>query len=176
MKKYAVWLLLFGLFLLEGTLLEWLIPAYWQTQIYVVPHFSLVVILYISVFVNRYYGLGTGLAYGFLQDIIYYGHALGVYSFAMGIAGYAVGLIVRRGPQQLFPSLQLMILGLILYDLMVYGIYRYFLRVASVEFQWMLMHQLLPSLFVNLLFALAVYVPLRNLLEHMSAFVQNEDS
>jgi rod shape-determining protein MreD len=175
MKKYGIWLILVALFLLEGTALKWMIPPEWQTKIYVIPHFSLVIILYISIFINRYYGLFGGLIYGFLQDVIYYGHALGVYSFAMGLTGYAIGLIVRRSPQQLFVATTLIMLGNILYDFLLYGVYRFFLGVTNIGVEWLITHQILPSLFINLLFTLAVYVPVRQLLEDMSFYLEKDE-
>jgi rod shape-determining protein MreD len=175
MKKYGIWMILCALFFIEGTIMKWVIPAEWQTSLYIIPHFALVIILYISIFFSRYYGLIAGLIFGFLQDVIYYGHALGVYSFAMGLTCYAAGLLLRRPPQQLLVAITIVLAGNMVYDYLLYGVYRFFLRVTSVSAEWVLTHQILPSLFINLLFALALYVPVRHLLESMSLYLAKDD-
>lgn len=70
-RKLILILLLFLLFILEGTLVPWLIPTAWQTRI--APHLVYVVILYFSVYENRHTGLILGLVFGMLHDIVFMG-------------------------------------------------------------------------------------------------------
>lgn len=174
-RHYWITLALLGCFILEGSLSEWAIPQAWQTKVYIVPHLVLITVLYISMFTTRYQGLVYGLAYGFLQDLIYYGHSIGVYSFAIGLVGYAAGLSFRRATYGIVTSLVLMIFGLLLYETIVFGIYRLFLGVLHVSFEWAFLHQMLPSLLFNLLLALALYVPVRKWLEQSEAGREGEE-
>lgn len=74
MQRYVISIFLFVLFLLEGTILEWIIPPVWQSKVLVAPHLVLVGVLLVALYKNRYQALAYGLAFGFLQDFIYYGH------------------------------------------------------------------------------------------------------
>ncbi|MNW10469.1 hypothetical protein D3C71_2076970 [compost metagenome] len=56
--------------------------------------------------------------------------------------------------------------GHLFYDLVLYGINRLF-RVTNVPFEWVFLHQMLPSMLINLLFALAIYVPVRRMFESL---------
>jgi rod shape-determining protein MreD len=165
MKQYWIVLIVFGCFVFEGTLFEWVIPSSWQLQVYVVPHIILIAVLYIAMFRSRYLGLMYGLVFGLLQDVIYYGHALGVYSFTLGLIGYAAGLLFRRVTFGIVTSLIFVLFGLLLYETLVFAIYRLFLNVIRVDIEWAFIHQMLPSTLFNLLLALAIYVPARKWLE-----------
>jgi rod shape-determining protein MreD len=175
MKHYGIALIVFGCFILEGTLSEWIIPPTWQTRVYIVPHLVLIGVLYISMFRSRHVGLTYGLVFGLLQDVIYYGHAIGVYSFTLGLIGYAAGLLFRRMTFGIVTSLIFVLLGLLLYETLIFGIYRLFLNVIRVDIQWAFFHQMLPSTLFNLLLALAIYVPARKWLEQNDTNREGEE-
>ena len=52
------------------------------------------------------------------------------------------------------------ILGSLLLDSMVFGIYKLF-RLNPDTFNWALLNQMLPDLLIHFAFALIIYVPLR---------------
>ncbi|MEI7025240.1 rod shape-determining protein MreD [Paenibacillus sp. y28] len=174
MKRHLLWILLLGLLLVEGTVLKWLIPVSWQSHIYVEPHFVLAVVMFIGMYLNRHAGLVYGLIFGFMMDLLYYGHALGVLSFCMGLCGYAAGLM-SRGPQQLFGVIFVMTLGNVVFDTLQYGVYRFFLRVTTIPFEWTFVYKIVPSMLLNLTFALLIYIPMRKWLEGMQPYIAEED-
>jgi len=165
--RHVMWLVLLGLFLLQGTIIPWLIPASWQGQVYIAPHFTLIFVLFIGLFVHRHTALVYGLIFGLLQDFDYYGAMLGTYSFSMGLAGYLAGLVQRRQPNLVFYNLLITGVALLLFELLNYGINRLF-NVISIDFQFSLTHYMLPSVLFNMLFALLGYVPARKLLERVT--------
>ncbi|WP_127588016.1 rod shape-determining protein MreD [Paenibacillus koleovorans] len=175
MRHYWIVLIVLGAFILEGTLSEWILPESWQSRVYVVPHLVLITVLYISIFTTRYLGLTYGLAFGFLQDVVYYGHSIGVYSFSYGLVAYAVGLAFRRVQLGVLTSLFVVLLGNLFYEMLIYGVYRFFLNVIRVDFQWAFMHQMLPSVLFNLLLGLALYLPARKYLEPPENQRDNEE-
>lgn len=175
MRQALTVLILFGFFVLEGTLAEWVIPTDWQSQVYVVPHLVLIGILYISLFKNRYQGLAYGLGFGFLQDLIYYGHSIGVYSFTLGLVGYSAGLAFRRAQVGIVTSMLIVIFGNLLYETLIYGIYRLFLSVIRVDMEWSFLHLTLPSTLFNLLLALLLYLPARKWLEKSDSNREDDD-
>ncbi|TDF97638.1 rod shape-determining protein MreD [Paenibacillus piri] len=168
MKRNWLWLILTVLFILEGTLLQWIIPSVWQSKVYVAPHFILVIVLYIGLYVNRHTALVYGLIFGILQDIIYYSPMLGPISFAMGLSGYLAGLTNRRLYSNIVVSMLVIALGNLLFESIIFGLYRLF-QITHLDLQWVFFHQMLPSMLINLLFALVVYVPVRRLFESIQS-------
>lgn len=168
MTRLLLLLLLTAVFILEGTILSWLLPEWWQSyRVFVAPHFILVVILFIGLFLDRHLALVFGLIFGLLHDFIYYGHMLGTYSFAMGLTGYLAGLLQRKQPNLIFYNLSMIVIGQLLFEVLNFGINRLF-SIVNVDFQYAVTHYILPSVLFNLLFALAIYVPMRKLLERLA--------
>ncbi|NHN30094.1 rod shape-determining protein MreD [Paenibacillus agricola] len=163
-----LWLILLALFIMEGTLLQWLIPVAWQSKVYVAPHFILVIVIYIGLYVNRHTSLIYGLIFGLLQDFMYYSPMLGPISFAMGLTGYLTGLLHRRLHSNIIVSMFVIGVGNLFFDGMIYGLYRLF-QINHLDLQWVFFYQMLPSMLINLLFALLVYVPVRKLFESIQA-------
>jgi rod shape-determining protein MreD len=168
MQRYLLPVILYVLFLIEGTVMPLIIPSAWQSRIEVAPHFMFVIILFISIYLSRHWALAYGLAFGMLHDIVYYGPMLGTYTFGLGLVGYLIGLISHRSKANVMMSMILILVGNFLLELIFYGIYRVF-QITQLSIGFALTHQVLPSLLINLLFAILVYVPIRKLLENIEA-------
>jgi len=161
-RKSILILLLFLLFIVEGTILPWLIPTAWQTRI--VPHLVYIAIIFFSVYENRHTGLVLGLCFGLLHDVVYYGALIGAYSFAMGLCCYLLGLLPRSRQTPLPLMMILVLIGSLLLDSTIFGTYSLFGLVHE-PYTWALMNHIIPNVFVQFLFALIIYVPLRRQLE-----------
>ncbi|MGG0823906.1 rod shape-determining protein MreD [Paenibacillus turicensis] len=161
-RKYILLLLLFLLFIIEGTIIPWLIPGFLQNRI--APHLVYVVILFVTVYYDRHTALILGFSFGMLHDIVYYGALIGTYSLAMGCSCYILGLIFRshRAPMPLM--LIVTLLGSLLFDSIVYGVYLVF-EITHLPFSWALSNHIIPTMFFHFAFALMIYVPLRRQLE-----------
>lgn len=168
MNRFLLPLTVFFLFLLEGTVLDLIIPASWHKDVIVAPHLVLVAVLYIGVFRNRKLALLYGAVFGMLHDIVYYGPMLGPYIFGLAVCGYLAGFIHRRIHQNLIFSISVIFLGSTLFELILFGIYKVF-GFVTIPLEWALVHQMLPSILVNLLFALIIYIPARKWLENLEA-------
>ncbi|QHT62065.1 rod shape-determining protein MreD [Paenibacillus lycopersici] len=149
-------------FLVEGTLFYWLLPDNLVGRI--VPHFTLAFVLFAALYRGRHSALLLGLSFGLLQDLAFYGRIIGVHSFTMGLVGYMTGLMLERKRSTLMMALSMIGLSTLVYDTVVYFIYRVF-RLTSQPFEWALSHHIIPSLFMQLLFALVLYVPARRWFE-----------
>ncbi|MEB3100376.1 rod shape-determining protein MreD [Ferviditalea candida] len=167
-------LILLLFFLVEGSLFPWLLPSGWSGKAEISPHFVLIGIIYIAIYRNRHAALVYGLLFGFLQDLIYYGHMLGVHSFSMGLLGYLVGLSFARKRSSLLLTLSFTALAELAYGIMLYGIYRFF-NVTDLPLTWILLKNIFPSLLLNLLFGLIIYVPARQFLEGSLRMKQDEE-
>lgn len=172
-RKQVLILLLFLLFILQGTVFFWLTPSSWQLQIY--PNFVYVAILFVSVYYHRHTGLVLGLIFGMIHDIIYYGEMIGTYSFAMGVSAYIMGFVFQMPRAPLPIMMTVVILGSLLFDSTAFGIYKVF-RLTESSYDWTLLHHMLPNLLVHFVFALIIYVPLRKQLELIAKSMRNKTS
>lgn len=150
------------LFILEGALLPWLIPAGFGGRI--IPHFVFVVVLYSALYGNRHQALMLGAGFGLLQDIVFYGHLIGSHFFLMGLSGYFASILMERKRATVMMALTIIGFAYLLYDSSLFFIYKVF-SITSETYAWALVNHILPSLFLQLAFALAVYVPVRRMFE-----------
>ncbi|GAB6991406.1 rod shape-determining protein MreD [Paenibacillus pini] len=170
-RKQVLILLLFLLFILEGALMPWLLPGSWQSTIS--PNLVFIVLLFVSVYHHRHTALILGIVFGLIHDVVYYGDMIGPYSFVMGFSAYIMGFIFQtpRAPMPLMMTV--VILGSLLFDSMLFGIYRVF-SLTQISYNWSLLHHILPDLIVHFVFGLLIYVPLRKELEQLSKRVKRE--
>ncbi|RXZ84537.1 rod shape-determining protein MreD [Paenibacillaceae bacterium] len=155
--RYIVMIMLL-LFIIEGTIMPWIIPS--QMSGRMVPEFTLIFVLFAALYTGRHVALLLGIAFGLLQDIVFYGHMIGVHSFAMGLCGYLFGLLLGQKRIPMLTVLSLIGIGCLFYDTTIHAIYRIF-RITHASYNWVLMNHIVPSLFLQLAFALAVYIPAR---------------
>lgn len=172
-RAIFLWVLLYFAFLFQGTVFYWLLPEDWVTR--VVPHFVLIGVVYIALFRSRHYALVVGLAFGFLHDLMYYGHMLGVYTFTMGLIGYFCGLAFQKKFVTFFYVVSVIGLGCFGFDVIVYFIYRLF-RIVNAPLEWALMEYILPSLLFNMFCAMLVYIPVRKYMEALAAKRAEEEA
>ena len=158
MNKNWMLLFLFLLFLMEGTLLPFFIPDEWVGRI--VPQFVFIIVLYHAVYNHRHTALLMGLGFGLLQDVVYYGYMIGPHAFGMGLLGYLVGLLFSTRNTPMVSMMVIAIMGSFAFQSILFGIYALF-NLHQYPFNDALMEYMLPSLFVQLAFALVVYVPMR---------------
>jgi rod shape-determining protein MreD len=168
MTRHLIWILLLVLLLLQGTVIPWILPVSWQGATRVDPHLMLTVVLYLGLHVGRHTALAYGIGFGLLHDFLFYGNMIGVYSFGMGLAGYLAGLMQRFARPSLLFNLVVVGFGQFLFDVINLALNRLF-KTTSMPFDYALMHQMLPSLLLNLAFALLIYVPVRKYLERIAA-------
>lgn len=175
MKRGLLFAVILGVFILEGTLLKWITPAVWQGNVAVSTNFTMVIVIFIGLYLNRYYALLYGLGFGLLHDIVYYGPTMiGTYAFAMGLIGYFSGILTTRPRVNIFYSMFMITTSNFLFQALIYTLYRLF-QITRDNPEWVFFHVMLPSVLINLLFALLVYVPLRKWLENMANNVIKED-
>lgn len=164
MSRHWIILVLALLFMLETAVVPWLIPPEWHMNIRIAPHLVLVGIVYAAVFFGRHYALVLGLVFGFVHDLIFYGHMIGLYMSGTGLIAYFAGLLFHRVRPTFFTVQSAAVLALIVFDVYIFAIYRLF-NVVTEPFTWAALHYMLPSVLFNLFFSLAVYVPFRQIAE-----------
>ncbi|NIK75967.1 rod shape-determining protein MreD [Paenibacillus castaneae] len=153
------------LFIIEGAVMPWIIPAGYGSRI--IPHFMFVMVVFSALYSGRHRALFLGVSFGLLQDVVYFGHLLGVHSFVMGLIGYYTGVLLERRRATLMMAIAIIGFACILYDSLIFFVYKVF-RITNETYAWALIDYILPSLFLQLAFALVVYVPVRRWFEAQS--------
>jgi rod shape-determining protein MreD len=175
MNNKIVWLMIFIVFIFEGTLIHWLIPTDWYNGLQVAPHFVLVLILFVSMNRNRHLGLFFGLLFGLMHDIVYASPMVGLHSFSMGLVAYSAGVITKRLKITMISLLFMISFFILLYDVANFSLYRMF-RVIDVPFLTTFSSFIVPTLLFNLLFAVIIYVPARRWIESSQDHREDESS
>lgn len=157
------WTVLAGilLLLLENGVVPWLVPPTWSDRL--TPHLTFVLTMYVACFAGRHRAFLYGLGFGLLGDILYYGHLIGPYLFGMGLVGYVAGLVMERRTPSLVPLLGMTAICSAALGTIIYLIYRLF-RLTSWSYGFAFYWYLAPSLLLEVLVALALYLPVRRLL------------
>jgi len=149
-------------FFSEGTIFYWLLPDSLVGR--VVPQFVLAFVLFAGMYRGRHTALLLGLFFGLLQDIAFYGRIIGVDSFTFALVGYLCGLLLEGRRSTLLMALSMIGLFTFISSTIVHYIYRVF-KLTTLSYEWALFNHILPSLFLQLLFALLLYVPARRWFE-----------
>ncbi|HTG69199.1 MAG TPA: rod shape-determining protein MreD [Candidatus Udaeobacter sp.] len=172
MSMNRILLLMFLLFIVEGAVMPWIIPAGFGHRI--IPHFVFVVVIFSGLYSRRHLALLLGVSFGMLQDVVYFGHLLGINAFIMGLMGYFTGVLLERRRSTIMMAISIVGFACLLYDSVIFFIYRVF-RITNESYAWALIDHILPSLFLQLAFALACYVPARKWFEEQTK-VKSEKS
>lgn len=167
-KHHIIWLASLVFFLLETTVFHWLIPLGWQQNITISPRFVMAIVLFVALFGGRHFALVLGLVFGLLYDFVFYGYMIGPYAFGMGLIGYLTGLVFHKVADRFIATIVIILCGLLSLEMILFGIYRLF-RVIEYTLSRTFVHHMLPSLLVNMLFALIIYNPLRFILEKLDS-------
>lgn len=174
--KHLLWLTVWILFLLESSLIPWLIPASaGGMQLSITAHFAFVLILYVGIYLNRRLALGMALAIGLLHDIIFYGHVLGAYTFGMCLTTYVISLMLRDTHVSWYTGLGSITFSILVFDYLVFGLYTLF-QITSVSPWWYFLHAALPSMLLNMLFASVIYYPVINIFAKIEKFITPEET
>lgn len=158
MKRLYLPLLLLIFLVLEGTAVDFL-PKEWITSdLLIVPHWVLIILVYIAIFYDydrTYYCVLYGIIFGFLVDLIYT-DILGIYMFAYGMVIYITHGLKKLLHSNLFVAILLSLVGLALADVVLFVLYS-FVGVAEMEWSNYFTMRFLPTIAANLVFALAIY-------------------
>jgi rod shape-determining protein MreD len=146
------------LILLENGVVPWLVPSAWSDRL--LPHLTFVLTLYVASFAGRHRAFLFGLGFGLLGDLLYYGSLIGPYAFGMGLIGYAAGLMLERKALTLATVIGVTAMGSAALSTIVYLIYRLF-RLNQWSYGFAFYWYMAPSLMLEVLVALALYLPVR---------------
>lgn len=165
---------LFFLFIIEGTLFQWVVPDVWGTDWTFIPLLSLCAVMMVSIYFGPNHGVVYGFFFGLIHDITF-GHMIGSYLFSFAAVAYFSGHFIRQyNPHNVVVIITISI-GIAVQIMMVYGLYKLF-NVTQMSVQWMFYKLLLPSMAVNTLFAILLLRPIKRWIRRMGARIEEYGS
>lgn len=173
MKQTLLFLILFLLFILEGTVMQDFTPKLHGEYIPVVPHFVLVALLLMGLLQSRRKAMIYGIIFGLLTDIIYT-DLIGVYAFTMTLTIYLISYLSKFFHTNLFVIFFIVLLGISLLEFQVYGIYL-LLGKASLSIDTFVKWRLPPVYILNGAFIILLFYPFRKFLSEMETETSEED-
>ncbi|MDM5315707.1 rod shape-determining protein MreD [Fictibacillus sp. b24] len=157
MKKILLPFLIFLAFISESSLVQAFLPHENSMDWQLIPRFSMVMILFVAIYLNTTYGLLYGLAFGLLTDLLYT-DIIGVYLFSMAATAYITSVFSRYLFGNLIVTLLLSIVGVSILEFFVYGL-NSLIGISNQMIDVFLYKRLLPTLILNGLFAILIYYP-----------------
>lgn len=161
------------LLLIQTSVVPWLIPTAWGGRLLL--HLPFIMTIFVALLGGRHRAFLFGLGFGLLEDLLFYGHMIGAYAFGMALLGYLIGLAFERRLNTLAYVLLLTGIGSGLLDMLAYFIYKLFSLThlgAAFVFYW----QVLPTLLLHMLVALALYLPARRfLVKHIASAAEEAE-
>ncbi|MBU8905038.1 rod shape-determining protein MreD [Desertibacillus haloalkaliphilus] len=162
MIRYLLPMIVFCLFIFEGTIFQVFSPSAYGSDLLLVPRFVVVMIVFIAIFNGRGYGLVYGMIFGIFYDVIYT-NLLGIYTFALGLVGYSFALGFARVKRSYALIVILTLLAVVFVEYFVYGLYTLIGHIEVVH-EVFLSTRLLPGVILNGVFAALIAYPLKKFL------------
>ncbi|MCO7127948.1 rod shape-determining protein MreD [Sporolactobacillus shoreicorticis] len=166
MKQSKIFILLFLLFLIQGTVMPLFPFNRVGTNIQIVPEFVFIVLLMLTFFGSPNWGLKYAVLFGFLTDIVY-ASVLGVYAFCLTLTVYLVYAISKWVNMNIAMTVLLTVAGVCMLEFGVYVVYL-MIGVTDQQFDLFLQFRLLPTICLNAVFTMLIYYPFRRFFEKLS--------
>lgn len=162
MKRLYLPLILFVFVIVEGVAIELLPASFVINDLLIIPHWVFIFLLYMAIFYDSdqtYFSVLYGALFGLLIDLVYT-NVLGVYMFAYAFIIYVVHGIRKLLHGNIYVTILLGIVGILLVDFTIYLIYSVvgLTDMALVDY---LEYRLIPTILANLVFLLILY-PFKN--------------
>jgi rod shape-determining protein MreD len=158
MRWGTILTILLALFVIESTLLQVIVPDTWGSFFFV-PRFTLVFLIFLSLYIGRRRAFFLGLIFGLFYDISF-GGIIGIYAFSMAFVPYFCALAYRYFQLNILLILLTVFLGVFAHETVVYLLYHLFGLTTS-DYS---LYQYLPTAILNSAFAAAVFKPVNRML------------
>ncbi|MBM7097992.1 MULTISPECIES: rod shape-determining protein MreD [Alteribacter] len=147
MIRYSIFLVMFLLFVLEGTVFQVFAPDLHGFPYILIPRWVLLVLVFVGILQGRGPALLYAVGFGILYDVIY-SPLLGVYTFGMAVVVYLVSFSIPFFQKNLGLSIMMALLAVVGLEYFVYGIYS-LMGLASQPHNLFFYTRLLPTFVFN---------------------------
>lgn len=172
MKKILLPLLITFCFISESLFVELLPSEFFHGKWILVPHFLMVLILFVTIYVGMKPGIMYGFLFGLLFDVVYT-EIIGIYLFMIPLIAYLIAWIMKILQSNILVSSIVALFGVTLLELGVYEM-NFLIRLTDMNFSAYVNLRLWPTLLLNLIFIIVVAFPLKKYLENYAEALRND--
>lgn len=162
MKRFLLPLIMTFFFVAEGSFVD-VVPAnLFGTDSMASPRFVMILIVFITVYLNRFQGIVYGIIFGLLYDVVYT-EILGVYMFSMPLIAYGVSKLSKILHTNILIVSIYGFLAIVLLEFFLYYV-NLLIGYATISIDIFIYLRLFPTLILNSVFILIVSYPFKRLL------------
>ena len=172
MRKAFLPIIISLCFLFESVFVELLPAELFKSSSILVPHFLMVAIIFVTVYISQKHGIMYGFIFGILFDIVYT-EIIGIYLFMFPLVAYITSWIMRILQTNIILVSFVAILGVGFLELGVYEM-NFLIGRTDMSFASFMDIRLVPTLILNLIFIILVSYPLRKYLDLYAEALRNE--
>ncbi|MDZ5470818.1 rod shape-determining protein MreD (plasmid) [Bacillus sp. 31A1R] len=172
MRKFLLPTIFLILFIIESIFVELLPAELFNSANILVPRFLIIAILFLTIYGIRNQGIIYAFIFGLLFDIVYT-EIIGIYLFMFPLVAYIVSKIMKVFHSHIVIVTVVSLIGVALLELSVYEII-YLIKLTTMDFTSFLQLRLLPTIILNLAFAIIFAYPLKRTFEKYTAAITNE--
>ncbi|MDQ0256515.1 rod shape-determining protein MreD [Evansella vedderi] len=173
MTRYYLFMVLFVLFIIEGTTFQIFAPDQYGVEYLFIPRWVFLVIIFAGIFRGRGTGTFYGITFGVMYDVIYTS-LLGIYTFGMGLIAYLLSLSIPFFQKNLTVAVLTSILAITVLDYYVYGM-MYLLGLTVIDHHEFLTVRFIPSLIMNMIIISIFAYPLRKWFHFLKRRMEEEE-
>lgn len=172
MKKLLLSILFIVLFISESLFVEIFSGNTFDSERIFAPHFLIIAIIFLAIFVGEKYGVFYGIIFGLFYDVVYT-EILGVYLFLFPVIAYLVAIVMRFLHQHLVIASFITILGVSILEIVVYEI-NFLIRITEITFTQYLSTRLFPTVILNIAFLIIFSFPMKKYFEKFALQLKSE--
>lgn len=166
MRRFSIFIILFLLFILEGTVFQILAPDQYGVFYTFVPRWLFMVIIFVGIYRGRISGIFYGVMFGFMYDVIF-GSVLGLYAFGMGFIAYLLSISIPFFQKNLPITVLTSIVAAIALEYYIYGM-MLLLNLAHTAHEIFLHDLFIPSMIMNFAVIVVFAYPLKRWLSYLN--------
>jgi rod shape-determining protein MreD len=159
-------------FIFESIFVEVLPAELFKSSRILVPHFLIVSIIFVTIYINPKQGIVYGFIFGILFDIVYT-EIIGIYLFMFPLVAYITSWIMKILQTNIILVAFVAILGVVFLELGVYEM-NFIIGRTDMIFASFINIRLLPTLTLNFIFIILVSYPLRKYLDLYAEALRND--
>ncbi|MBP2240581.1 rod shape-determining protein MreD [Cytobacillus eiseniae] len=171
MRKFLLPPLIVLFFIMESLFVEFVPPTVFAGNYILVPHFLISVILLLTIYGPKNYGVLYGFLFGLIFDIVYT-EIIGIYLLLFPLVAYICYRLMKILQNNMIIAVLISIVGIALLELGAYEM-NVLINRTNMSFTIFSADRLLPTLIMNFAFIVIVVYPLK---KHFEKLVLSLDS
>jgi len=171
-KKAFLPLIISLCFILESVFVELLPVELFKSSRMLIPHFLMVTIIFVTIYISQKHGMMYGIIFGLLFDIVYT-EIIGIYLFMLPLVAYITSWMMKILQTNIILVSLVTLLGVGFLELGVYEM-NFIIGRTDMDFASFIDIRLVPTLILNVIFIGIVAIPLKKYLDFYAEALRND--